>query len=196
MSEVLALGRPYAGYPPLVASVAAALQADAGEAGPLQQARARRLPLDVLAWEEGESDTERILRARIPAGLPAPEADEPPRPWRLPAEASATGMQLARQQAYSHDSFEPLEQAVGALEQAGLTEQAARLREEARLRFIGSPRASASWCGAEETGISTPTHPADGARAEPADWTAYAGARVPERKAARIRAAGAAGLQG
>ena len=176
MSEVLSLGRPYAGYPPLVGSVAAALQAEAGGAGPLQEARAQRLPREVLAWEGGESDTERSLRARIPAGLPAPEADEPPRPWRSPTEATATAMQLAREQAYSQDAFEPLDHAITALERAGLAEQALRLREEARLRFIGSPaRERFLVRRAEETGDLNAYASVlmERVREQPADWTAY-----------------------
>ncbi len=176
MSEVLALGRSYAGYPPLVASVAAALQVDAAGAGPLQVARAQRLPREVLAWEGGESDTERGLRARIPAGLPAPPADEPPRPWRAPAEATASAMQLARQQAYSQDAFEPLERAITALERAGLGEQAVRLREETRLRLVGSPaRERFLVRRAEETGDLNAYASVlmERVREQPADWPAY-----------------------
>lgn len=173
MSEVLSLGGPYAGYPPLVGSLAAALQADAGGAGPLQEARAQRLPHEVLAWEGGESDTERSLRARI-SGLPAPAADEPPRPWRSSAEATA--MQSAREQAYSQDAFEPLDHAITALERAGLGEQALRLREEARLRFIGSPaRERFLVRRAEETGDLNAYASVlmERVREQPADWSAY-----------------------
>jgi hypothetical protein len=176
MDEALALGRPYAGYPPLAGSVAVALQAELESAGPLQQARARRLPLDVLAWEEGESDTERVLRARIPEGLPAADADEPPRPWRAPEAASAPATQLARQQAYSHDSFDPLERAVNALERAGLNDQATRLREDARLRFIGSPaRERFLVRRAEESGDLNAYASVlmERVREQPADWAAY-----------------------
>ena len=150
------------------------LQADAGGAGSLQEARAQRLPLEVLAWEGGESDTERTLRSRISAGLPAPESDEPPRPWRSPTEATAT--QLARVQTYSQDAFEPLDRAIGALEGTGLGDQALRLREEARLRFIGSPaREHFLVRRAEESG-DLGAYAAvlmERVREQPTDWSAY-----------------------
>jgi len=172
----LSLGGPFAGYPPLVGSVAAALQADAAGGTPLQQARARRLPGEVLAWEGGESDTERSLSAQIAAGLPTPEADEPPRPWRASAGATGVAMQLARQQAYSQDAFEPLEHAITALERAGLADQALRLREEARVRFIGSPaRERFLLRRAEETGDLNAYASVlmERIREQPEEWPAY-----------------------
>jgi hypothetical protein len=174
VKEVLALGPPYAGYPPLAGSVAAALQAHAGGAGPLQQERAQRLPLEVLAWEGGESDTERTLRTRIPAGLAAGEADEPPRPWR--SEADATAAQLAREQTYSQDAFEPLDRAIAALERTGHGEQARRLREEARSRFIGSPARERFLVRRAEESGDLGTYAAvlmERLREQPADWPTY-----------------------
>jgi hypothetical protein len=85
-------------------------------------------------------------------------------------------MQLARQQGYSQDAFEPLEHAITALERAGLHEQSVRLREEARLRFIGSPaRERFLVRRAEETGDLNAYASVlmERVREEPADWPAY-----------------------
>jgi hypothetical protein len=133
------------------------------------------LPGEVLAWEGGQSDTERSLTASVVVGLPAPEPDEPPRPWRA-AAATGAAMQLARQQAYSQDAFEPLERAIAALERAGLADQALRLREEARLRFIGSPaRERFLLRRAEETGDLNAYASVlmERIREQPGDWPAY-----------------------
>jgi TolB-like protein len=176
VSYALSLGRAYAGYPPLVGSVAAALQADADSGAALQEARARRLPGEVLAWEGGESDTERGLTVLIAAGLPAPEADEPPRPWRPAPGTTGVAMQLARQQAYSQDAFAPLEQAITALERTGLADLALGLREEARLRFIGSPaRERFLLRRAEETGDLSAYASVlmERVREQPEDWPTY-----------------------
>jgi hypothetical protein len=85
-------------------------------------------------------------------------------------------MQLARQQSYSQDAFEPLDRAITALERAGLGEQALRLREEARLRFIGSPaRERFLVRRAEETGDLNAYASVlmERVREQPDDWPAY-----------------------
>jgi hypothetical protein len=189
---VRSLDPAYGGYPPLLAGVAAGLRAGTG-GDALRVARAQRLPRDVLAWEGGESDTERLLRAQITSGLPPPPPDEPPRPWRRPNEATGSALQLARLQAYSHDAFEPLEQAVIALEEAEQTDQALRLREEARLRFIGSAaRERFLMRRAEETGNLAALGAVllEHIGEQPDDWPAYvrlAGVYLNARQAAHAQ---------
>ena len=188
--------RPYAGYPPLVGSVAAALQADASGADPLQEARAQRLPRDVLAWEGGESDTERSLRARIPAGLPAPEADEPPRPWRVArGSRPPTAMQLAR----AAGLFP------GRLRAARPRHHRARARRPRRAGLAAAGRGAPAvhrqpgaraLPGSARRGDRGPqrlrVRLMERVREQPADWPSLpdAGAGVPERTAAGLRAAG------
>lgn len=177
IAMVRSLGIGYAGYPPLVGVLAGALQATSGSGqAALQQARAQRLPNEVLAWEGGESDTERELRARVPE-LPNPEPDEPPRPWRtVAADADGRAAELVRLQAYSWDTFAPLEQAIVALGETGQAATAQRLAEEAGVRFIGSPeRERFLLRRAEETG-DLATHASvllEHVREQPRDWPAY-----------------------
>ena len=150
-----ALASAYAGYPALQASVATALrERDANAEAALTRERARRLPLDVLAWEGGETDVERQLRARVPDQLPVADADEPPRPWRGDGGAPAGGAASAskqgaslqraaahymRTQKYAWDSFNALEQAIVSQERGGQYEQVATLSQEATRRFLGDP---------------------------------------------------------
>jgi hypothetical protein len=144
-----ALASAYAGYPALQASVATALrERDANADAALTRERARRLPLDVLAWEGGETDVERQLRAHVPDQLPIADADEPPRPWRGDGDVQAgkqgASLQRAaahymRTQKYAWDSFNALEQAILLQERGGQYEQVATLSQEATRRFLGDP---------------------------------------------------------
>lgn len=153
---VRALGSPFTGHAGIEAALAVALQrmsATGGELGFLLAERSRRLQYEVLAWEGGESDTERELRARLDIAQPPP-ADEPPRAWRAPAErAQNAGEQasanqslpitrashFARMQSYSQDAFEVLQRAIELHERVGQPDRAAQLLEQARTRFTGSP---------------------------------------------------------
>ena len=150
-----ALASAYAGYPALQASVATALRGRDGNAQTaLARERARRLPLDVLAWEGGETDVERQLRARVPDQLPVADADEPPRPWRGGGDVQTGSAESApkqgaslqraaahymRTQKYAWDSFNALEQAIVLQERGGQLEQVASLSQEATRRFLGDP---------------------------------------------------------
>ena len=195
-----ALTTAYAGFPALQASVAAALadpksatlsgsQTAAPDA--LTQERARRFPGDVLAWEGGETDVERELRAKVPKSLPASDADEPPRPWRNAGEAQAGGSQPAsaqraalehearhymRMQKYAWESFGTLERAIALQESIGSHEQAARLAQDATIRFVGDPARERYLMRRAEDNGDIPAYVAllhQKIREQPDQWSVY-----------------------
>jgi hypothetical protein len=149
LEDLRALGASFGGYAAIQAARAVALQrlgAAGGERAFLMAERSRRLQTDVLAWEGGESDTERELRARLHTEQP-PQPDEPPRPWRgAPAADTEAGssalveaLHFARMQSYAQDDFEVLQRAIQLYERAGQPDRVAQLMQLARTRFIGNP---------------------------------------------------------
>ncbi len=148
LDDLQALGTGFGGHAGIQAARAVALQrlgAGGGERAFLMAERSRRLQIDVLAWEGGESDTERELRARLQPALP-PQPDEPPRPWRAAstaegggASAPAEAMHYARMQSYAQDDFAVLQRAIELYERARQPDRVAQLMQLARTRFAGSP---------------------------------------------------------
>jgi hypothetical protein len=145
--QVVALGRSLPGHPAIAAALAAALESAPDPVGPpgLGRERGRRLARDVLAWEGGETEIERDLRARMRVTLPPVPADEPPRAWRVPgpgdAQAAAGERALAalRLERYAQSDFEVLHKALELCERAGDVDCSTRLAHEALARFRGSP---------------------------------------------------------
>ena len=148
LEDLRALGASFGGYASVQVARAVALQrlGAGGERAFLMAERSRRLQADVLAWEGGESDTERELRVRLQTAQP-PQADEPPRPWRgAPAADSETAssalvesLHFARMQSYAQDDFEVLQRAIELYERARQPDRVAQLMQLARTRFLGSP---------------------------------------------------------
>jgi hypothetical protein len=149
LDDLRALGPGFGGHAGIQAARAVVLQrlgAGGGERAFLFAERSRRLQADVLAWEGGESDTERELRARLQPVQP-PQADEPPRSWRAAAavegeadaSALAWAMHYARMQSYAQEDFAVLQRAIQAYERARQSDRVAQLMQLARTRFVGSP---------------------------------------------------------
>jgi hypothetical protein len=184
--DLRALGASFGGYGGIQTARAVALRrlgAGGGERAFLMAERSRRLQTDVLAWEGGESDTERELRARLQTEQP-PQPDEPPRPWRgAPAGESETGssalveaLHFARMQSFAQDDFEVLQRAIQLYERAGQPDRVAQLMHLARTRFVGSPvrerfllqRAEAARDLATAVGLLQ-----ERIREQPEQWAAY-----------------------
>lgn len=148
MAQVRALGAGFTGDIGMQAAQAVALArlgAGAGADAFLQAERSRRLRNEVVAWEGGEGDSERELRAQLESVPPAP-ADEPARAWRRAplAEDDAVAVRTAalhyaRMQAFAWDDFGALQRAIDLYERAGEGDRVAQLLEQARTRFAGDP---------------------------------------------------------
>jgi hypothetical protein len=149
LDDLRTLAASFGGYAGIQTARAVALHrlgAGDGERAFLMAERSRRLQTDVLAWEGGESDTERELRVRLHTEQP-PQPDEPPRPWRgAPAADTEAGssalveaLHFARMQSYAQDDFEVLQRAIQLYERAGQPDRVAQLMQLARTRFVGNP---------------------------------------------------------
>lgn len=144
LQRVAAIARGFPGDPGILATLAAALAATPGAGlSEVEHERARRLARDVLVWEDGETEIERDLRARLGTPLPAAPADEPPRAWRAggdeAADARAGVPTYARLQRYAQADFDVLRMALEQAEADGDVQAGARLALEATTRFRGNP---------------------------------------------------------
>ena len=149
LDDLRALGASFGGHAGIQVARAVALQrqgAGGGERDFLMAERSRRLQVDVLAWEGGESDAERELRERLQTPQPS-QPDEPPRPWRdVPVaegasapSAVAAAAHFRRMQSYAQEDFDVLQRAIERAELARQPDRAAQLMQLARARFVGSP---------------------------------------------------------
>jgi hypothetical protein len=145
--QVRALGPGFSGHPGVQAALAVVLARGAGTApaDALLAERARRLARDVSGWEDGETEVDRYLRARVPAALPAVARDEPPRAWRAlqeggdAADHATAGMEAPRLARFAQFDFDVLRSAIEWSERNGDAARSAALTQQAVARFRGSP---------------------------------------------------------
>jgi hypothetical protein len=173
-----AIAGGFSGHPGLLAVLATALARGTGDEQPplLDVERGRRMARDVVAWEDGETEVERSLRASAAADVPPAPADEPPRAWRALSGPGAGSADAARLERYAQHDFDVLRKAIEQFERSNDASRVEMLSRQAAARFRGSPARDAFLLARAEARRDLPALAAlwtERIEDEPGDWGHY-----------------------
>ena len=190
-----ALGQTFAGDPALDEGTAWALgqlrYERKGAPDRMLDERQRRLLRDLVAWEGGETETERTLAWALPRDLQRVYLDEPPRNWRAPpawpdsrqasrepnrADLESNLAHELRALSFSQYDFAHVSAVQPLLQRLGNSQAAGQVAAQARERFIGNPARDDFLLKLAEHKRDTATYASlleQKIREQPEEWSLY-----------------------